>query len=178
MTISPASATGPKPEEEADIDPREFLVDVEAGNLDKPFELKVKYYACNDEKGFCIPVSQTYVVHLQRDRDGGSARRSSGNRSRPSFAENRPPENSPQRTSGLRSIVDRILSYDRNKDGKVTKDELPKFLADRFSRIDTSNDGAISKEEAEQLERRLRGNSGRSPNRDRRPPASPGRGDN
>ena len=29
-----------------------------------------RYYACDDTQTFCIPATQTYRIHLQRDRDG------------------------------------------------------------------------------------------------------------
>ena len=104
VTVSPAKGEAEKPEVDADIDPREFLIEVEAASLDKPLELTVRYFACNDEKGFCIPVTQRYVVHLNRDRDGGQARRSGsrpggvgrGNQnSRPNL-QNRPAPNGAQ----------------------------------------------------------------------------------
>ncbi len=89
VRVSPASDEAAKPDVDADIDPREFLVDIEADEVDKPLELTIKYFACNDEKGFCIPVTQKYLVHLNRDRDGGQARR---NRSRQPQRGRRPGE--------------------------------------------------------------------------------------
>ena len=71
-TVSPARGEGPKVEEASDIDPREFLLKVEtSGGAGDPLHLAVHYYACNDEEGWCIPVSQEYRVHLESDRDGG-----------------------------------------------------------------------------------------------------------
>ncbi len=37
--------------------------------------------------------------------------------------------------------------FDANKDGKLTKDELPEGLRPRFEAIDTNKDGAITPEE-------------------------------
>ncbi|MBM78998.1 MAG: hypothetical protein CMJ78_00190 [Planctomycetaceae bacterium] len=72
--VSPAKLVGPKPEVAADIDPREFLVDLKFDEDDrKPLRIKVKYFACNDEQGWCVPLTQEYVIHLERDRDGGRA---------------------------------------------------------------------------------------------------------
>ena len=88
--ISPASGEAPKIEVESDADPREFLLDIDAGRGEDSFAVTVKYFACNDEEGWCKPVTQHYTVHLEVDRDGGSARRGGqttarGNRSgRPS----------------------------------------------------------------------------------------------
>jgi hypothetical protein len=75
VTVTPITLEASKPKEEADIDPREFLVDVEANATQEPIELAVYYFACNDEQGWCKPVSQTYLVYLDVDRDGGRARR-------------------------------------------------------------------------------------------------------
>jgi Ca2+-binding EF-hand superfamily protein len=38
---------------------------------------------------------------------------------------------------------------DKNKDGKVTKDEVPEFVWSRMSKSDTNGDGSVSKEEFE-----------------------------
>lgn len=44
--------------------------------------------------------------------------------------------------------VDAFLrEYDRNKDGFLSKDELPEWLHYNFARLDTNKDGKISKEE-------------------------------
>ncbi|HUG68173.1 MAG TPA: hypothetical protein VMM76_10505 [Pirellulaceae bacterium] len=74
-TISPSSGEAPKIEVEADADPREFLLDIEGGRGADSFEVTVKYFACNDQEGWCKPVTQQYTVHLEVDRDGGNARR-------------------------------------------------------------------------------------------------------
>jgi len=42
------------------------------------FEVAVHYFGCNDEEGFCIPVTQRYRVTLEPDRDGGRAMRGFG----------------------------------------------------------------------------------------------------
>jgi len=71
--VSPATLEGPKPEVAADIDPREFLIDIDWGSDDEPLFMTVKYFACNDEQGWCVPVTQQFRIHLERDRDGGRA---------------------------------------------------------------------------------------------------------
>jgi len=76
--VKPGEWTGPEVKEPADIDPREFLAAVEMGESRGPLKLVVRYFACNDEEGWCRPVTQTYTIHLRADRDGG--RRSGGNR--------------------------------------------------------------------------------------------------
>lgn len=71
VTISPVQATGARPEEKADADPREFLVDVESDVPGKGFDLTVRYYACDDALTFCIPVKQDYRVTMSRNTAHG-----------------------------------------------------------------------------------------------------------
>ena len=72
ITVSPAKGEGPKVKEASDIDPREFLVDIrKMGDTREPLQLAVRYFACNDEEGWCIAVSQEYAISLELDPDGG-----------------------------------------------------------------------------------------------------------
>jgi hypothetical protein len=48
-------------------------------------------------------------------------------------------------------IVERILSFDKNKDGKVSKEELPERMQDLITKGDTNKDGALDKEEIKNL---------------------------
>lgn len=71
VTVSQASGVGPKVEDAADIDPREFLLELK-GNSKSPLTLTVDYFACNDDEGWCKPVRQQYEILLTPDTDGGS----------------------------------------------------------------------------------------------------------
>lgn len=42
-----------------------------------------------------------------------------------------------------------LNQFDKNKDGKLTKSELPGFIWDRLSKADKNGDGEISKDEIE-----------------------------
>lgn len=54
--------------------------------------------------------------------------------------------------------VERLFRFDKNADGKVSKEELPEFLRERLlGRIDANKDGVIDREEA----KRIAGSSGR-----------------
>ncbi len=162
VIVSPAKGEAEKPDVDADIDPREFLVEVEAASLDKPLELTVRYFACNDEKGFCIPVTQKYVVHLNRDRDGGQARRSGsrpgspgrGSQSSRSNGQNGPAPNGAPGGRGF--SVERLFGMDRNNDGKIARDELPPQMQRNFERMDSNSDGFVTREEAKAVEERMR----------------------
>ena len=67
ITVTPSSVVGPDPEEAADADPREFLIEVESEEPGGTMDLQVKYYACDDALTFCVPVTQDYTITLARD---------------------------------------------------------------------------------------------------------------
>ncbi len=63
---------------------------------------------------------------------------------------------------------------DRNKDGKVSKDEVPAFVWERISKLDRNNDGGVTKDElAQGFKDRVKGD-GKS---DRKPERRRGRGE-
>ena len=80
VTMTPSSGVGPDVEEAADADPREFLMQVDARELDGPLGLEVFYFACDDALTFCIPVTQNYQIHLERDNHGRTIRTGADNR--------------------------------------------------------------------------------------------------
>ncbi len=149
VTASPSSGTGPKVDEPADSDPREFLIDVNGKQSRKPIELTVHYFACDDAETFCIPVTQTYLVYLESDRDGGS-RMGAGRGGPPALAGGpggRGPAGAP---GGPREMMRRLLSFDRDGDGKVSIDEAPPQMREfMFARLDTNEDGFVDRAEIE-----------------------------
>jgi hypothetical protein len=56
------------------------------------------------------------------------------------------------------ATVARIMALDKNKDGKVTKDELPERMQDLIAKGDTNKDGALDKDEIKKLAADLGGN--------------------
>src|SRR5262249_22081542 len=52
---------------------------------------------------------------------------------------------------GVDDIVERIMAFDKNKDGKVTKDELPEPMQHLISLGDTNKDGALDRDEIKKL---------------------------
>jgi hypothetical protein len=57
------------------------------------------------------------------------------------------------RADGLRvdDVVERIMAFDRNKDGKVTRDELPERMHHLIALGDSNKDGALDKDEIRKL---------------------------
>ncbi len=70
VRVTPSRGSGPKVEQPADKDPREFLLDIAATAQVPPMRLTVRYFACDDADTFCIPVTQRYTVHLEPDPEG------------------------------------------------------------------------------------------------------------
>ena len=141
VTVTPANGVGPEVEEPADADPREFLVNVTAKNIDQPLALSVFYYACDDALTFCVPVNQSYRIMLKQDvshawsiqtsADGpimSGSRRGGGRPGGP----------------GRRPDFSRL---DADGDGRVSRDEAPNRMARFFDRLDANGDGFISEDE-------------------------------
>ena len=71
ITVGRRELKGPKVKAPADIDPREFLIDVSVTTTNKPVQLTVHYFGCNDAEGWCTRITQRYSILLQRDVDSG-----------------------------------------------------------------------------------------------------------
>jgi EF hand len=52
-------------------------------------------------------------------------------------------------------MVERIMSFDKNKDGKVTKDELPERMHHLIEQGDTNKDGVLDRDEVKKLAARM-----------------------
>ena len=146
VQVTPAVAAFAVVEEPADADPREFLVDIRADDRDQPLDLRVTYYACDDSNTFCVPVTQRYAVHLEVDADAGrvfGARRPGLGGGRVGGPGGR----------GLGAMVARIMTWDANNDGVITRDEAPDRMRDRFDSMDANGDGMLETEELENMPR-------------------------
>ena len=144
VQVTPPSAAFAVVEEPADADPREFLVDIRADDRSQPLDLHVTYYACDDANTFCVPVTQRYVVHLEVDPDAGRV-----------FGAGRPGLGGGRFGGpggrGPGAMVDRMMSWDANEDGIITRDEAPERMRDRFDSIDANGDGMLETEELENM---------------------------
>lgn len=141
VKLSKTKLTGPKVKAAGDIDPREFLIDVSGTNRKEPLKLKVSYFACNDEAGWCKPVTQEYLVYLERDPDGGSARRGGSRRGgggrRPMFGGGRRPTTGRIVSVDTKKNTVTVMTRDRkrgtyeiSKNARLMRDRKPAKLAD------------------------------------------------
>jgi len=64
------------------------------------------------------------------------------------------------------SFIEKVMSNDKNKDGKLTKDELPERMQSMFDRIDTNKDKEIDKAELTKMAEKFNSRN-RSGGRDR-----------
>ena len=145
IQLTPAGGSGPKVEPKADKDPREFLLQISSKDFDKPLNLTVRYFACDDANTFCVPVTQSYRIEQQRDPHGGQRRRGG--------------------PSGRGDFRQRIWQMDSNEDGLLERGELPPPLQDRFDRLDSNGDGFLDEEEVEAMPRRMGPPGGGGPGR-------------
>tara|TARA_B100000945_G_scaffold320505_1_gene330788 strand:+ start:4319 stop:5104 length:786 start_codon:yes stop_codon:yes gene_type:complete len=81
LCVASSQGKAPVLKEEADADPREFLLGLEWDSkilsrtefADAELILEVDYYACHND-GWCRPFQQRYHIQLMPDRNGGSVR--------------------------------------------------------------------------------------------------------
>lgn len=58
------------------------------------------------------------------------------------------------RTVAADDLIERLMSYDKNGDGKVTKDELPERMHGLIEQGDRNGDGALDRDEIRRLAER------------------------
>ena len=91
-------------------------------NKDAPLKLGVEYSVCDDAETFCVTVAQRYELRLKADKYGGT---------RPGIF-----------LVGM--FVDVEKKFDKNKDGILTKDELPEGKASLYlGHMDKNENGQI-----------------------------------
>ena len=72
-----------------------------------------------------------------------------------------PPGRGEGRGEDVQAMVDRVLNFDKDEDGKLSKDETPERLQGMFARADRDEDGFLTKDEIRRdLENRERGEGG------------------
>ncbi len=146
--VRPPTGDGPVIEdEEADLDPREFLVEVKNLDQSQILTLKVDYFACHDVEKWCKAVSQTYHIHLERDRDAGTMRGGRGGRgggrpgaSRGSFGPSR------DRLAMMMEALPIYQALDADGDHEISSEEVS-AAAERLLTLDQDGDGVLSRRE-------------------------------
>lgn len=125
IKLSEKQLLGPEVKEDADVDPRQFLIDIERGDQKDPLEIDVHYVACDDAESFCLPVKQHYTVYFRRDSSGGS---------RPGIF--------------MPGMFAKVLEMDKNGDGNLSIDELPENESTLYtSHMDYNQDDLIDADE-------------------------------
>jgi len=125
ITFAKQKLVGPTVEAPSDIDPREFLIDVEMQQTDAPIKLTVEYAVCDDAETFCIPVEQRYELRVKADEYGGT---------RPGIF--------------LVGMFAKVDEFDKNNDGIITKDELPPGKVSLYiGHLDKNENGQIEANE-------------------------------
>lgn len=121
----PDTLDGPQVSAEADIDPREFLIDVQGWTTEKPIRLTVDYFGCSDHPAFCIPITQHYTIYRQLNRRAGWIR-------------GRIEPTGPFQTAKPKSITGVVQSMDR-ADGtfivKTPQEEIIEFQTSEYTEL-------------------------------------------
>ena len=159
VKITPAKLQGPKVDEEADADPREFLVHVNRGASQEPLGMKFRYFACTDM--WCRPVTQEYLITWEVDRDAGRVRSGrmdfnrTGQRAVPGGGRGRGGGPSGRGgAAGTGDPVERLLAGDLDGDDRLTPEELPEQMRRNFDRLDRDRDGYVEPSELEAMMQR------------------------
>ena len=159
VVASPSSGDGPQLTEEADADPREFLIDLSTQDREQPLSVTATYFACDDANTFCTRLEQTYSIVLTRDRQGGSAlsrRWFPGMRGGPAAGGG--PGGRPG--GSFEEFLDR---FDADGNGLLGLDELPGRMRDRALDFDTDGDDVLDSGEMAAMRQARMGAGGAGP---------------
>ena len=125
LEISESELTGPVVKEDADIDPRQFLIEMDRTDMEEPLEVTVHYVVCDDAETFCHTITQSYSVQFKTDREFGT---------RPGVF--------------MAGLFAKVKDLDRNGDGKIEGDEFPEGKATMYlSHMDLNLDDALQMSE-------------------------------
>ena len=157
---------GPDVKEDADADPREFLVDVKLDEAREPLALKIRYFACTKE--WCRPVTQEYLISWNVNRDAGRvvSRRMDFNSAVPRLGRGGRPGRGggplgPGFFGNPEGMIERLLAMDTDGDDRLAPEELPEPMRQRFDRMDENGDGYVEPSEIETMMQRATSRRGR-----------------
>ncbi|MCZ6671658.1 MAG: EF-hand domain-containing protein [Verrucomicrobia bacterium] len=163
---TPKMATAPEVDVDSDAAPREFVVELSGAQPGDILGLVFHYFACSDEEGWCVPVTQKYEIALSADIDGGgtmgrSFRGGSGGQNRGRGG--RGGGSSGRQPQGSGQMKSRIMQSDSDGDGRISESEAPQQMQRRFAQIDLDSDGYLSEEEIDGFMASLAGQGGQRP---------------
>lgn len=122
----------PDVQEDADVDPRHFLVQgvANVGNAaPTPLDVKVTYTVCDNAENFCKEITQNYKVVFEPNRNLGT---------RPGIF--------------LNEMFANLREMDKNGDGNLTPEELPKNKVSMYvGHMDYNGNDIIEKDEIDQF---------------------------
>jgi Ca2+-binding EF-hand superfamily protein len=159
--MTPKRGEAEEVEAESDADPREFVIEVTRSSPGETFDLSFHYFACSDEEGWCVPVTQSYDVVLAADPDGGgtmgrSFGRGGGQRNNAQANRGQGRGQVGRQVMNPQQLKQRIMRSDRDGDGKISESEVPQPMANQFSRIDQDGDGYLNEAEIDTFVSRAR----------------------
>lgn len=129
MNATQSDFESPEVKENADIDPRQFLLELDRAGIEKPVTISVTYTVCDDAETFCQTVTQDYEVEFRSTRELGS---------RPGVF--------------MPGMFARTADLDRNGDGIIKGDEFPENEATIYlSHMDSNLDGEIDTQELQRF---------------------------
>jgi len=149
MYMTPKRAAADEMKVDADSDPREFVIEITGSEPGSVFDLTFHYFACSDEEGWCVPVTQKYEVALAADLDGGgtmgrSFNRGGGRQNTAQAGRGGPGGRPPQSPEQLKQ---RIMQSDTDGDGKISESEAPEQMSRGFAQADQNSDGFLDQAE-------------------------------
>jgi hypothetical protein len=151
--MTPKKGVAQEVDVDADADPREFVIEITGSEPGDVFGVTFHYFACSDEEGWCVPVTQKYEVALVADPDGGGTIGRSFNRGRQNAAQagRGGQRGGPGRrqAQGPTQLKDRIMEADADGDGKISLAEAPQQMATRFAQVDLDSDGLLDENEVD-----------------------------
>lgn len=147
-TISPRKAEAPKVTvAESDLDPRDFLLEIESGEDLESISITADYFACDDLDRWCKALSQEYVVSFQRDSDAGRVQSAGrGGKGKGGSGMTRGGKGSQGKGKGG-SPESFLARFDADESGSVSRDEASGNFASRFDIMDKDGDGLVTAEE-------------------------------
>jgi hypothetical protein len=137
--ISPSISSAEKVTVQAtDTDPREFMLEARKWDISRPVPITVDYSVHSPASKRNFNLSQQYIIYLDRDLFGGAVfGRQDTDRAKPT--ERPKPKASPY--AGM------LRKFDIDRDGKLTFDEAPVRMQQRWDDADANADGNVDEQE-------------------------------